>query len=439
MIIKKFQFYLIILLLLFSQQSPVHAQTSEQPISRGGEPVYVQYLRSDFNGYPVDLTSNGTHLFIINTVGSITLISLSGKYYGPLNNLTSGPNIYGSTGIVYANNLLYVVSNKLNQTFIFKTNGDYVGKFGTTGSGNGQFEQPYFIAADSSYLYIVDRLNYRIQVFDFNGTYVRQFGSYGTEPNQFTNIWGIAVMKDKLYVCDQNSRSIKVFSTSGNFLFSIKYPGSLTNPLMNPFGIATSSNFIYVTELNSKNIYVFDLNGNYQTQFTEPGYLAVFDTTMFVANNQLFVPDPASQLIAEYDLLSPPRDIKTFQGDTSITISWKDPQHEDHIPIKSYILYRSTDGKNFDYYVETKNNYYVDQAVLQGTTYYYKVAAVAINSSVGISDFSTISGMKFDIIFSTTSSNSGFLPINQTAALLGLFVTFVIIRYKNKRKKQFKK
>ena len=48
----------------------------------------------------------------------------------------------------------------------FDSNGKFITKWGTIGSGDGQFEEPTGIALDSSgNAYVVDRGNSRIQVF----------------------------------------------------------------------------------------------------------------------------------------------------------------------------------------------------------------------------------------------------------------------------------
>ena len=67
-------------------------------------------------------------------------------------------------------------------------------KFGSSGSGNGQFNAPYGIAVDSTgNIYVSESLNHRVQVFDSNGVFLRKFGSNGSGDGQFNAAIGITL------------------------------------------------------------------------------------------------------------------------------------------------------------------------------------------------------------------------------------------------------
>ena len=64
----------------------------------------------------------------------------------------------------------------------------FVKKWGSFGTGDGQFNGPVGIATDSSGNVFVDDLNnQRIQKFDNNGNFITKWGSYGYEDGQFSN------------------------------------------------------------------------------------------------------------------------------------------------------------------------------------------------------------------------------------------------------------
>ena len=58
---------------------------------------------------------------------------------------------------------------------------DFLFKFGSFGSGDGQFNNLRGVAVDpvSRNIIVVDTVNHRIQVFDSNGNFLSKFGSSG--------------------------------------------------------------------------------------------------------------------------------------------------------------------------------------------------------------------------------------------------------------------
>ncbi len=66
---------------------------------------------------------------------------------------------------------VFVTDAGNNRCEIFDQNGVFVDKFGSTGSGDGQFEGPEDLAFDGlGGLYIIDGLNYRVEKFVFPAT-----------------------------------------------------------------------------------------------------------------------------------------------------------------------------------------------------------------------------------------------------------------------------
>ena len=102
----------------------------------------------------------------------------------------------------------------------FSLQGDYLSKFGSHGSEDGQFTNPQGLCFNSKgLLYVVDRGNHRVQVFREN-VFLFKFGSKGHNPGGFQHPRYIAVdSSDQVYVTDQcDDGGISVFSEDGHFI-----------------------------------------------------------------------------------------------------------------------------------------------------------------------------------------------------------------------------
>jgi DNA-binding beta-propeller fold protein YncE len=79
---------------------------------------------------------------------------------------------------------------------------------------------PHTIAFDSSEnLYITYTNNHRIQKFDSNGNFITKWGSEGSEDGQFILPLGLDVdSHENVYVVDQGKANIQKFDSNGNFI-----------------------------------------------------------------------------------------------------------------------------------------------------------------------------------------------------------------------------
>jgi sugar lactone lactonase YvrE len=88
----------------------------------------------------------------------------------------------------------YIAEQASNQVVELSPTGGFVQKFGSTGTGEGQFKAPNGIAiAASGNVFVVDAENSRVEEFKPDGTFLRQFASPGTATNQLAEPRGIAV------------------------------------------------------------------------------------------------------------------------------------------------------------------------------------------------------------------------------------------------------
>lgn len=138
-------------------------------------------------------------------------------------------------------------------------------KWGTLGSGNGEFKSPEGIAIDSAgRIYIADTGNNRIQQFRLanpcpNGTtqvvtgvcFVRVWGSLGSGNGQFINPTDVALdSSGRVYVTDSGNQRIQMFRGTGGFMKAWSSDGPGTAPFTRITGIAVdaSTNDIYALD-----------------------------------------------------------------------------------------------------------------------------------------------------------------------------------------------
>jgi len=181
--------------------------SSGQAAARGGggaenQPGAAQAARGAAASGPLPGATKGHQVFKFSPDGK--LLMTLGKPGGAL-----APDCcFQPNDIVVAPNGEIVVAlghgQGKSELVVFAKDGkSIVKRFGQTGTGQGEFDQPHALAFDSrGRLLVGDRNNNRIQVFDKDLKYV-------TEYKEFSRPSGIYVDKnDTLYVADSESESV---------------------------------------------------------------------------------------------------------------------------------------------------------------------------------------------------------------------------------------
>lgn len=140
-------------------------------------------------------------------------------------------------------------------------------KWGTLGSGNGEFKSPEGIAIDSSgRVYIADTGNNRIQQFRLanpcpSGTsqtesgvcFVRSWGSLGTGNGQFNKPLDVALdSTGRVYVADSDNKRIQMFKGNGDFIRTWNTDGPGTAQFGKIVGITVDNSNTEIYAADSK-------------------------------------------------------------------------------------------------------------------------------------------------------------------------------------------
>jgi sugar lactone lactonase YvrE len=115
----------------------------------------------------------------------------------------------------YRDRRVYVADSGNHRVQAFTPDGRFLTSWGGRGKGDGQFDWPIDIAVDREhgYVYVLDSRNARVQVFEPDGTFLGQFGTHGAEPGEFLEPYGIALDDDRhCYVLDTGNFRIQMFS-----------------------------------------------------------------------------------------------------------------------------------------------------------------------------------------------------------------------------------
>ena len=155
---------------------------------------------------------------------------------------------------------VYVADTANDRIQKFYSNGNFITKWGSEGTGDGEFHWPPGIAVDSSgYVYVADAGNDRIQKFDSDGNFITKWGSSGSGDGEFSWLEGIAVdSSGYVYVVDSGNDRIQKFDSYGNFITKWGSSGSGDDEFSWLEGIAVdSSGCVYVVDSGNDRIQKF--------------------------------------------------------------------------------------------------------------------------------------------------------------------------------------
>ncbi|MCA1831743.1 MAG: hypothetical protein LC750_03220 [Actinobacteria bacterium] len=193
--------------------------------------------------------------------------------YGPGVPLTpSNTSLGGPTAVAIDNQNDVVVADTGNNRVLRldPAGGFPLSKWGSLGSGDGQFSSPSGVAVSPNgfTIYVADSGNNRIQYFGVSGFFGGKFGTGGSAPGQFSSPRGMAVIPTgtgsadyQLVVADSENDRIQIVTPAGASVAVIGTSGHDPGQLSGPTGVAYHGGYLYVADTGNNRIQKFTLTG----------------------------------------------------------------------------------------------------------------------------------------------------------------------------------
>lgn len=226
--------------------------------------VYETYLNSNYNRFrfynPVDIAVDNEKNLYITSFYDGSLVKLDANGSGVFSIRTSiDSRLYG---IDYRAGKLAMADFKKDRIYFLNRSGDVQGKFGASGSGEGEFHGPEGLCFNAAgELYVVDSGNSRVQKFDDNGKFILQFGKKGEYEGELSGPTDVTVLRGKVYVTDTGNKRIACFDESGNFINNISIDG-----MESPRGIGKSGTSLMISD-EKKGLVFYDPAGGSSSLF----------------------------------------------------------------------------------------------------------------------------------------------------------------------------
>jgi sugar lactone lactonase YvrE len=128
--------------------------------------------------------------------------------------LTGNYVLFGCTSVDRdAAGNIYAAAPTEDVVYKFSSTGTLLAKFGSHGTGPGQFDGAYGVAVKGDRVYVSEMDNNRISVLTTSGAFVGSFGGAGTAHGRFRRPTALDFdSQGRLYVCDTGNERVEVFN-----------------------------------------------------------------------------------------------------------------------------------------------------------------------------------------------------------------------------------
>jgi len=234
--------------------------------------MFVEVGRGMSNPYDVAPAGDG-RLFVLSRsnifdapVGGlrIGIVTMDEDYLGEWGTYGTGPGqlVWPNSMVLDAHGRLLISDEWRHDVQCFDQDGRLIHSWGGPGTANGRFNRAAGLAFDAAgNVIVVDAGNHRLQKFDPEGHFIMEWGSFGSGAGQLNMPWGVAVdAADQVYVADWRNDRLQVFDAEGRSLATIGSSGTDDGQFRRPAGLSIDG---------AGNIIVADW-GNERVQILQP-------------------------------------------------------------------------------------------------------------------------------------------------------------------------
>jgi tripartite motif-containing protein 71 len=192
--------------------------------SKGSGDGQFEFTPVDANGGPtagflaIDEQGN---VYVSDSYNSrVQKFDPNGKFLAKWGSKGTGEGQFAEIGPIHIDREGNIYVSQFDRIQKFDPDGKFLAAYGSGGDGDGQFTGAAFDGATDSQgnFYVADLLNARVQKFDASWKFLMKWGTAGEGDGQFAAPISIVVdSQDRVYVYD-NSTRIQVFDTNGKFL-----------------------------------------------------------------------------------------------------------------------------------------------------------------------------------------------------------------------------
>jgi DNA-binding beta-propeller fold protein YncE len=257
-------------------EGPVVSEFGEAPVSVAVAPDGIIYV-----GYMYGL------------VGGVKRFTRTGSYLGD----PPGDFDWLITGDVAPNGNVYVAEEGADRIRYFSPAGSLLGSWGSTGAGEGQFQNPNDIAvAPNGWVYVVDSFNYRVQYFAADGSFLGQIRFY-YEPFRFARGVAVAANGD-VYVADNHNNRVVHLTADGAAVgtWGKEGAGDGEFDIMGKIAVGPEGD-VYVADWGKGCIHRFTADGSFVRRYGGRGRLSLPEGVAVSPDGVIYVTDTGNHTV----------------------------------------------------------------------------------------------------------------------------------------------